>query len=211
MSVGVKICGLRDHENVAAALDNGADWVGFVFHARSPRFVTPREVGALLKRFGDSAVRRAVGLFVKPSNDEIAGALAAAPLSVLQIYDSPERAAEIRQRFGLPIWVSIAVTSPADLPDTPVCDGLVIEPAARTEDDRPGGNGRIMDWAPLKSWKAPQNWLLAGGLTPENVADAIATSGAPAVDVSSGVETRPGLKSAELIARFVKAARTPCA
>ncbi|MEE8660496.1 N-(5'-phosphoribosyl)anthranilate isomerase [Acetobacteraceae bacterium EV16G] len=211
MSVGIKICGLKDHENVAAALESGADWIGFVFYARSPRFVTPQEVGALLTRFGDSAVRRAVGLFVKPSDDEIAGALAAAPLSILQIYDSPERAAEIRQRFGLPVWVSIAVTTPSDLPDAPLCDGLVIEPAARTEDGRPGGNGRIMDWAPLKSWKAPQNWLLAGGLTPENVAEAITTSGAPAIDVSSGVETRPGVKSAELITRFVKAARTPCA
>lgn len=211
MSVGIKICGLKDRKNVAAALDCGADWIGFVFYARSPRYITPLKVNGLLTHFGRAAQSRAVGLFVKPSDDEISRALTTASLSILQIYDAPMRAAEIRQRFGLPVWVSIAVNAPTDLPDAPLCDGLVIEPAAQREDGRPGGNGRVMDWTPLRGWQAPQHWLLAGGLTPGNVAEAIATSGAPAVDVSSGVETCPGVKSGALIAQFVKAARTPCA
>lgn len=209
MKIGVKICGLSDAAAFDAAIAHGADWVGFVFFARSPRAVDPTQAAALSARHPGGAGR--IGLFVRPSDEEIAGCLDRVRLDGLQIYDSAERARGIGQRFGLPVWLACAISSRADLPTEPCPDGpverFVIESRPPMRSERPGGNGIALDWTMLRGWSAPRPWLLAGGLDPANVGEAIRQSGAAAVDVSSGVETSPGVKDPERIAAFIQAAR----
>ena len=203
--VGVKICGIRDEAGLDAAVEAGADWVGFVFFARSPRVVTPVQAAKLHDRLQGRVP--AVGLFVEADDAEIARVLETVPLEILQLYTDPDRAAEIRARFGLPVWLAHGVSGREQLPQASHADRLVIESRPPQDSDRPGGNGVAFDWSILRDWPAPAPWLLAGGLTPGNVAGAIAASGARAVDVSSGVETRPGVKDPGLIRRFVNAVR----
>jgi len=204
---GVKICGLTEVQGLRAACDERAEWIGFVFFARSPRFVTPVQAARLVSSIS-TPLPETVGLFVKATDEEIAATLTEIPLSVLQIYDTPERARSIRERFSLPVWLSRAVSGTGDLPTEADIDGYVIEPRPPAGATRPGGNGVTLDWRLMRSWQAPAPWMLAGGLTPESVADAIVASGAQAVDVSSGVETAPGQKSPELIRNFIKNARS---
>jgi phosphoribosylanthranilate isomerase len=204
-AVGVKICGLAEPAGFDAAIANGADWVGFVFFARSPRVVSPARAAALSARHPGGAGR--VGLFVRPTDDEIAACLDRVRLDALQIYDSPGRAQEIGARFGLPIWLACAVSARADLPETTKADRLLIESRPPADADRPGGNGVTLDWTMLRGWTGPCPWMLAGGLDPDNVAIAIRQSRAAAVDVSSGVEARPGVKDAALVKAFIAAAR----
>nr|WP_194285501.1 phosphoribosylanthranilate isomerase [Komagataeibacter medellinensis] len=206
MTVRVKICGLRDRAGLDAACEAGADWVGFVFFARSPRHVTAQEAGMLARTMPKAGPQR-IGLFVRPTDVQIAEVLDHVPLDGLQIYDDAARATAIRARFGLPVWLAAGIASRADLPQACAVDGLVIESRPPTGSDRPGGNAHRFDWALTQKWQAPVPWLLAGGLDPDNVQLAIRQSGARAVDVSSGVESAPGIKSATLIHRFVQAAR----
>lgn len=208
--VGVKICGISERSAFDAACEAGANWIGFVFFARSPRFVTPQAVATMLNS-EKKARPQTVGLFVKADDSTIERTLSAADLDILQIYDTPSRALEIRQKFGRPVWLSCAVTTPSDLPESTKMDGYVIEPRAPADAALPGGNGITLDWSLLRHWQAPSPWMLAGGLTPDNVAHALAMSHAPAVDVSSGVETAPGEKSAELVRNFIKNVRGYCA
>ncbi len=203
--VGIKICGIRDEAALDAAADAGADWIGFVFAARSPRAVVPAAAAVLERRLPRS-VRR-VGLFVEPSDEEVARALDAVPLDVLQLYTDPARAAALRRAFNRPVWLAHGVRSRAELPADTGLDGLVIEARPPAGADRPGGNGVRFDWSIARDWTAPAPWLLAGGLTPGNVAEAIRQSGATAVDVSSGVEDAPGAKRPALIRAFIAAAR----
>lgn len=204
--IGIKICGLTEPEGLDAAIAHGADWVGFVFFARSPRAVTPAQAASLAARVPSGGPRR-IGLFVAPDDDAIAATLDAVALDGLQIYAPTARALEIREKFHLPVWHANGVTTADDLPATTPLDGLVIESRPPAGADRPGGNAQPIDWAITKNWQAPVPWMLAGGLTPDTVAQAIALSGAPAVDVSSGVESAPGRKDTRLIARFIQAAR----
>ena len=208
--IGVKICGIRERSAFDAACEAGADWIGFVFFARSPRCVTPQTVATLL-RSEKKARPQTVGLFVKADDSTIERTLSVADLDILQIYDTPARALEIRQKFKRPVWLSCAVTTPIDLPENTMLDGYVIEPRAPADAALPGGNGITLDWSLLRHWQAPSPWMLAGGLTPDNVARALAMSHAPAVDVSSGVETAPGEKSPELVRNFIKNVRGYCA
>ncbi|MHB1302538.1 MAG: phosphoribosylanthranilate isomerase [Acidiphilium sp.] len=200
----VKICGIDSRASYLAAVEAGADWVGFVFFPRSPRYLTieaAREIGA------DGAVPR-VGLFVAPEPAAIAEVLAKVPLDILQLYAPAETCRAIRARFGLKVWRAVGVAIAADLPhDDEGLDGFVIEAKQPRQSDRPGGNATSFDWTIVKGWAAPALWLLAGGLTPANVAEAVRASGAVAVDVSSGVETAPGRKSPELIRSFIEAAK----
>jgi phosphoribosylanthranilate isomerase len=204
--IRVKVCGIAAPEALDAAVAAGADWVGFVFFPRSPRAVSPERAARLAARHPAGPAR--VGLFVEPRDEDVAGALAALRLDALQVYGSSERAAELRARFGVPVWRAVGVTGAADLPDA-ACgvDGFVVEPKPPPGATRPGGNAVALDWSLLAGWRAPAPWLLAGGLTAGNVAAAIAASGAAAVDVSSGVESRPGEKDPALIRAFVAAAR----
>lgn len=206
-AVLVKICGVNDAPAFDAACEAGADWVGFVFFGRSPRCVTGAGAARLSARAAGGPGR--VGLFVAPEDGEIRAVLDAVRLDALQIYADVARVAAIGARFGLPVWRSVSVAAPGDLPaGSGGADALVIEPRPPSGADRPGGNAVALDWAMLDGWRPGCPWLLAGGLTPGNVACAVAASGAGAVDVSSGVEVAPGRKSAALIREFVRAARS---
>jgi phosphoribosylanthranilate isomerase len=198
----VKICGVR----TAAALEAAAaaDWVGLVFFARSPRCVTAAEAAALLE---GRATPRLVGLFVAPQDAEVLDVLRQVRLDVLQVYASEARVSALRTLTGLEVWRAVGVAAQGDLPEATAADGLVVESQPPAGADRPGGNARVMDWALTRGWAAPAPWLLAGGLTPGNVAQAVARSEAAAVDVSSGVESAPGVKEAALIREFIAAAR----
>ena len=196
----VKICGINSPDALAAAAH--ADWIGLNFFPRSPRYVTPAQAAALT---GGPA---RVGLFVDPSDDDLAATLAVAALDILQIYAGPDRASDIRRRFGRPVWRAVGVAAAADLPAAgEEVDGFVIESKAPPTAERPGGNALPFDWSVLSGWTAPRPWLLAGGLDPANVRSAIAESGAPAVDVASGVERQRGVKDAGLIDAFIAEAR----
>jgi phosphoribosylanthranilate isomerase len=202
----VKICGINSPTAFDTAVAVEADWIGFVFFARSPRVVSPAEAAALSARREGGPLR--VGLFVAPGDAEIADTLAAVHLDTLQLYVDAVRAADVRARFGVTVWRAVGVSTPSDLPGgAGGIDGFVIEPKPPRGATRPGGNAVALDWSTLAGWQSPAPWLLAGGLTPENVADAIHASGASAVDVSSGVESQPGMKSPALIRTFVAAAR----
>ena len=195
----VKICGINDPAARDAALGAGADWLGFVFFPASPRAVTPDRAAALA-----DGVPASVGLFVRPDDQSVAATLARVRLDVLQVYDSPGRCAALRARFGRPVWRAVGVAGAADLPDAADgVDGFVIEARPPAGATRPGGNAAVLDWSLLRFWRAPLPWLLAGGLSPDNVAEAIRVTGAPGVDVSSGVEREPGKKDPELIRAFV--------
>ena len=201
----VKICGVNSPAAFDAAAEAGADWVGFVFFARSPRAVTPGEASRLSARLAGGPAR--VGLFVDPSDDQVALTLDRLPLDVLQLYACPKRSAEIRARFGVAVWHAVGLAEKADLPPrADHVDGLVVEPKAPAGAGRPGGLAMRLDWPMLAGWQPGVPWLLAGGLDPANVVEAIAASGAQAVDVSSGVETSPGVKDPALIAAFLAAA-----
>lgn len=204
--IQVKICGINDPVAFDAAVAAGADWLGFVFFAASPRAVTPAQAAALSARHTGGPAR--VGLFVDPNDDDVAAVMDTVKLDVLQLYVPASRAAEIRSRFGVPVWRAAGVSHAGELPDrADGIDALVIEPKPPPDATRPGGNAVILDWPLLADWRAPVPWLLAGGLTPGNVAEAIRLSRATAIDVSSGVERARGVKDAGLIHAFATAAR----
>ena len=205
----VKICGLNDAAAYEAAVEAGADYTGFVFFPRSPRFVTPAQAAVI------RAVRPngppAVGLFVKPELDQIAEALEWMPLDIFQIYGTPELAQAVRARFGRPVWLARGVSARDELAAAEAAgrglNALMIESKPPPGADRPGGNATALDWSILAGWTPALPWLLAGGLTPENVSEAIHASGAPGVDVSSGVESSPGVKDLARIRNFITASR----
>jgi phosphoribosylanthranilate isomerase len=204
----VKICGLNDAASLRVAAEAGANAIGFVFFPPSPRAVTPARAAAILAEAGPlPPALRKVGLFVDPSLDAIDAALRAVPLDTVQIHGiRPDRAA-LRAR-GLTIWHATGVSSAADLPAS--CggaDALLLDAKPPRGATRPGGNAIAIDWTLPLAWHAPCPWILAGGLTPENVLEAIQASGAIAVDVSSGVEQRLGQKDPDRIRRFIAAAR----
>ncbi len=204
--IRVKICGLTDAAGFDAAVEAGVEWVGFNFFPPSPRYVTPPQAAALAARAPGGPGR--VGLFVDPAPEQVAAVLAAVPLDILQLYTAPARAAELGRRFALPVWLPVHVAGPGDLPAAAEgAAALLMEPRPPEGATRPGGNAAMFDWSVLAGWQAPAPWLLAGGLTPANVGAAIRASGAPAVDVSSGVEVRRGVKDPALIRAFVAAAR----
>jgi phosphoribosylanthranilate isomerase len=202
----VKICGINDMAAFDAAVDAGADWIGFVFFPRSPRYVAADTAADLSSRARGGPLR--VGLFVEPTLAAIADVLDIVNLDILQIYGAPGDLPAIRTRFGLPVWRAVGIGSAADLPASRLgADRLLLEAKPPAGADRPGGNATTFDWSTLRGWAAPAPWILAGGLTPDNVATAIRETGSSAVDVSSGVEVRKGLKDAALIRSFVAAAK----
>jgi phosphoribosylanthranilate isomerase len=203
--IKVKICGINDPVAFDTAIEAGADWVGFVFFPPSPRYVTPETAAALSSR---AAGPPRVGLFVDPTEAAIARVLETVKLDVLQIYGAVADLDAIKARFGLPIWRAVGISSAADLPADPGgADRLLLEAKPPAGANRPGGNATTFDWSVLRGWPAPAPWMLAGGLTVENVATAIRVTGAAAVDVSSGVEQSKGVKDATLIRAFIAAAK----
>lgn len=205
----VKICGLSRPQDVAAVVAAGAAYVGLVFFARSPRAVTIPQARALALEFPAGLAR--VGLLVDPSDEFLDAVLAEVPLDILQLHgtESPARVAELRARHGLPVMKAVGVASAEDLPALAmygrVADMLLVDAKPPRDAVLPGGNGLAFDWRLIAGRRWPVPWMLAGGLTPETVADAVALTGARQVDVSSGVESAPGVKDPEAIARFVAA------
>jgi phosphoribosylanthranilate isomerase len=202
----VKICGINDPVAFDTAIEAGADWIGFVFFPPSPRYVTPDIAATLSRRIAGGPPR--VGLFVDPTVAGITRVLDTVKLDVLQIYGAVDQLDTIKARFGLPIWRAVGINSTADLPTDPLgADRLLLEAKPPAGANRPGGNATTFDWTVLRGWSAPAPWVLAGGLTPDNVANAIRDTQADAVDVSSGVERTKGVKDPELIRAFIAAAK----
>lgn len=208
--VKVKICGLTQPEHVHAAARAGAVYGGFVFFPKSPR-----NVG--IQQARDLALEAPVGLakvalVVNADDAQLDAILDKVPLDMLQLHggETPQRVAEIRARYGLPVMKAIGIAEAADLVQidefASVADQLLIDAKAPKGADLPGGNGLSFDWRLVnrKYWPCP--WMLAGGLTPDNVGLAVQMTGARQVDVSSGVESAPGQKDAALIEAFVRAA-----
>ncbi|WP_372801859.1 phosphoribosylanthranilate isomerase [Paracoccus seriniphilus] len=210
MVAQVKICGLSQPEHVAAAVDAGARYVGFVFFPKSPRAVSAEQARSLGQAVPPGVAQ--VGLFVNPDDAQLQDTLEIVPLDLIQLHgsESPERVAEIKARTGLPVMKAVGISDAADLPALTdyglVADMLLVDAKAPRDAVLPGGNGLAFDWRLLvgRTWLRP--WLLAGGLTPDNVAEAIRLTGARGVDVSSGVESAPGVKDGTLIRNFIKAA-----
>ena len=208
----IKICGLRTPQDVAAAVACGADDVGLVFFDRSPRNLSLDEAAELALSVPIGI--RKVGLVVDAEDAALDELVARVPLDMLQLHGSetPERCAEIRARTDLAVMKAIGVAEASDLDQiadyAAVCEKLLIDAKAPKEADLPGGNGRTFDWSLLKGVSISVPWLLAGGLRPSNVAEAIRATGAPGVDVSSGVERRAGEKSPDAIRDFCEAVRT---
>ncbi|WP_374300737.1 phosphoribosylanthranilate isomerase [Paracoccus sp. (in: a-proteobacteria)] len=206
----VKICGLRRPEHVEAAAAAGARYVGFVFFPKSPRAVSAEEAALLAPHVPVGVAR--VGLFVDPDDETLGSVLAQVPLDIIQLHGSetPDRVAAVKALTGLPVMKSVGVSGPADLPELTdyrlVADMLLVDAKPPKDSDLPGGNGLSFDWRLLVGRKWLRPWMLAGGLTAQNVAEAIRLTGAPAVDVSSGVEVEPGEKDEALIRAFVAAA-----
>ena len=201
----VKICGINSAASFDAVVEAGADFLGFVFFPPSPRCVTPTQAAALSARHTGGP--RRVGLFVKPSAADIEAVLSEVKLDILQIYAPAAEVAALKERFGLPVWRSLGISSQADFPDAESVDGYVAEQKPPPGATRPGGNAVQANWDLLARWQPEKFWLLAGGLRPDNVAEALRITGAPGADVSSGVETAPGQKSPALIKEFVGAVR----
>jgi phosphoribosylanthranilate isomerase len=214
MTLAAKICGLNDAAGIAAAVAGGAGFVGFVFYPPSPRAVTPGQAGELAAKVPAGITR--VGLFVDADDDAIAATLAAVPLDLLQFHgaESPARVAEAKRRFGLPVMKAIRVAAASDLdeaaPYFDSADWLLFDakPPRDFKGALPGGNGLAFDWQLLGARDWPLHWMLSGGLDANNLAEAVATTHAKVVDVSSGVETRPGVKDPAKIAAFLRAAAT---
>lgn len=213
MSVAAKICGLKTPEAVAAAVEGGAALVGFVFFPPSPRNVEPAAVRALCARV-PAGVRK-VGLLVDESDAGIADILRQCDLDLLQLHgkETPERVAEIRARFGKKVIKAIPVSDGADLDRAAAYEGVAdylmfdAKPPKSMSGALPGGNALSFDWSLLAGRHFRLPWFLAGGLTPDNLTDAVRISGAPMVDVSSGVEDRPGEKNVSKIKAFLDATK----
>jgi phosphoribosylanthranilate isomerase len=211
MPVLAKICGLTDEAAVEAAVQHGADMLGFVFFPASPRNLSAEQAEALLHNVPSGIDR--VGVFVDPETDFLDRILARARLDLLQLHgdETPERCRAISIYFGLPIIKAIKVSSKADLKAAKAyedaVDWLMFDAAPPKDATRPGGNAASFDWSIMQGAKFNRPWLLSGGLTPENLSLAVRQSGASAVDVSSGVESAPGKKDPAKIRAFLDAAR----
>ncbi|WP_372397671.1 phosphoribosylanthranilate isomerase [Azospirillum sp. HJ39] len=208
MTVAAKICGLTEPESLRAAVAGGARYVGFVFYPRSPRAIAP-PMAAELARLLPTGVR-SVGLFVDPDDEFLEHVTGQVPLDLIQLHggETPRRIAEIKGRYALPVMKAIRVGGPEDLTAAleaaEVSDRLLFDakPPAKVS-ALPGGNGIAFDWTILAGRSWPRPWMLSGGLTADNVAEAVRVTGATEVDVSSGVEDRPGHKDPALVRAFL--------
>lgn len=209
--VRVKICGLKTAADVAAVAAAGAAYAGFNFFPKSPRFVTPGEARGLALEAPEGLCK--VALVVDADDATLDAIVAAVPLDMLQLHghETPARVAEIKTRYGLPVMKVIGVAGEADLAGLLdhqlVADQILIDAKPPKDAVLPGGNGLTFDWRLLVGRKWLKPWMLAGGLTPGNVGEAIRLTSALQVDVASGVESAPGVKDAARITAFVEAAR----
>jgi phosphoribosylanthranilate isomerase len=208
--IKVKICGLTTIEQVQFAADAGANYMGFVFFAKSPRNLTIPQARDLTVEVPMGVAK--VALTVNADDATLDGIVNTLPLDMLQLHgsESVERVADIRARYGLPVMKAIGVADAGDLAAidayAQVADQLLIDAKPPKNAKLPGGNGLAFDWRLIANRRWAKPWMLAGGLAPDNVAQAVMLTGAAQVDVSSGVESAPGIKDKDMIARFVAAA-----
>lgn len=211
MTVRVKICGLRSAADVTSAVEAGAAFLGFNFFPKSPRSVSPDEARELALDVPAGVAK--VGLVVDADDRLLDELLTVVPLDIVQLHgqETPARVTEIRARTGLPVMKALGIAGTEDLPKIEtygaVADMLLIDAKPAPGAMLPGGNGVPFDWRLIAGRDWPCPWMLAGGLTPGNVAEAMRLTGAPVADVSSGVEAAPGMKDASLVADFIRAAR----
>ena len=212
MRIQSKLCGLTTIQDIDAAAKAGAAYVGFVFFSKSPRNLDIKKARELALRVPVGIVK--VALVVNADNALLDKITTCVPLDMLQLHgmESPERVAEVKVRYGLPVMKALGIATMEDIRRAQsyafAADQLLLDAKPLSGHDLPGGNGLSFDWMLLhgETWSVP--WMLAGGLTPDNVAEAIALTGATQVDVSSGVESARGVKDAGLIAQFVAAAQS---
>jgi len=211
MAIAAKICGLNDVEGIDAALRHGARMLGFNAFPKSPRYVTPDRLAALAARVPDHVER--VSVMVDPDDATLETWIRAGRLSIVQLHGNEPvaRAEAIRDRYGVKVMKVIRVAEAADLDAAaayePIADWLMFDAKPPREATRPGGNAVAFDWRLLsgRTWRRP--WLLAGGLDVDNVKEAVALTGTRFVDVSSGVESKPGLKDPAMIRAFLETVR----
>lgn len=213
MSAEAKICGINTPEAMSAAVEGGADYVGLVFYEPSPRYVAPETAVRLAGPVPAGVIR--TGLYVDAPDEVYEATVMPAALNLLQLHggESPDRVRELRTRYGVPVMKVIKVSVAGDLAAADAylesADRLLFDakPPKDMKNALPGGNAVSFDWTLLAGHTWPLPWMLSGGLTPENVRTAIESTGAPAVDVSSGVEDAPGVKNPAKIRAFLDAVR----
>lgn len=218
MSVAVKICGIKTPEILDKALEFGADYIGFVFFPKSPRHVDLKTAAALNEHIKHTHVNtgpRSVALLVNPKDSELLAIDDQVNPDFIQLHGSetPERVAQIKQLTDRPVMKALSISTKKDIEKASNYKHLVntilfdAKPPQENKNALPGGNGLAFDWTILQNNPINYNFMLSGGLNPDNVAQAIAISKAPAVDVSSGVECRPGEKDPDLIRKFIENAK----
>lgn len=207
MSIAVKVCGLSTPESVDVAIQAGARFIGFNFFPPSPRAIQPSAARDLAQRVPDSVQK--VAVVVDATDDTLGVIVEALGADMVQLHgeESPERVAEVRDRFNCRVIKAVPISGPDDVVNAyrfgEVADMLLFDAKALPGDALPGGNARPFDWSLLSDVAMKQPWFLAGGLSTENLAEAIATSGARSADVSSGVESVRGVKDHQKIAAFL--------
>tara|TARA_R110002020_G_scaffold156117_15_gene337832 strand:- start:33150 stop:33833 length:684 start_codon:yes stop_codon:yes gene_type:complete len=212
MTATIKICGLSTPEAIDRAADLNADMAGFIFFEKSPRHVAIATAAALAERARGRGLQT-VAVTVGMDDAGLDQIVASVKPDWLQLHgdESPERTADIKARFGLPVMKAFAIREAADLdriaPYTGIADRLLFDAKAPKGSDLPGGNGLSFDWRLLAKLDDSINYMLSGGLTKDNVGEALGISGAPGVDVSSGVESAPGVKDPGMMDAFVRAVR----
>ncbi len=205
----VKICGLKDPENLKIAVESGARFIGFVFYPPSPRYIEVA-IAADIARAIPAGVR-SVGLFVDPSDQELLHITSSVGLDLIQLHgdETPERVAQIAALTNLPVMKAIRLRAPKDVEEAAkyedVADWLLFD--SKIDHDLPGGTGQRFDWELLKGRSFKKPWMLSGGLTPDNIAEALKILKPDAVDVSTGVEVQRGVKDPEKIKNFITAAK----
>ncbi len=210
MIIQAKLCGLNTSVAMMAALEGGSAWVGLMFFPPSSRFVDLAQATALSKQAEGKAGR--VGVFVSPDDALLTETLAAVPLDIIQLHgkETPERVAEVKTKFGLPVWKAVSISEQADVENAreyfETADRLLFDAKPPKGSPLPGGNAVSFDWTLLTGTEWPLPWLLSGGLHAGNLAEAVRLTGARAVDVSSGVESAPGQKDPARIRAFLDAA-----
>ncbi len=206
----VKICGITTPQTLTAAVDAGAAYVGFVFFARSPRHLEIPTATTLAQSVPAGVCKTA--LVVDADDAALDSILESVPIDMIQLHgdESPERVAQIKDKFGLPVMKAVGIAHEGDLPAlkdyAQAADQILVDAKPSKDANLPGGNGLSFDWRLIagRRWATP--WMLAGGLTPLNVTEAVRLTGARQIDVSSGVETSSGVKDIQLISDFIRAA-----
>lgn len=211
MALDIKICGLKTDEAMAAALAGGASHVGFIFFAKSPRYVEPAQAG----RMRQAAIGKAKAVAVTVDADDafLDEIVAEMRPDMLQLHgaETPERVAELKARYGLPVMKVFSVSEAADLerlkPFIGIADRFMFDAKPPKGSQLPGGNGVAFDWRILAGLDAGLDYMLSGGLNAANIGDALRSANPPAIDISSGVESAPGVKDPALIEQFFRAVR----